>query len=49
MWKCDDKLLKAQKRTVDRRHHENAVGWNKFSSLTKSRNLVIVLKCDVIT
>ena len=28
MWKCDYKLLKAQKETVNRSHHENAVDWN---------------------
>ena len=36
MWKCDYKLLKAQNRTVNRSHHENAVVWNLFILMTYS-------------
>ena len=35
MWKCDYKLLKAQKRIVNRSHHENAVVWNPFPKRLK--------------
>ena len=39
MWKCDYKLLKAQKRTVNRSHHENG---RRLESLSKW------LKWDVV-
>ena len=42
MWKCDYKLLKAQKQKA-------AVDWNLFISLTQSIYFVIVLSRDVLT
>ena len=35
MWKCDYKLLKAQKQTVNRNHHKNTVGWKPFDEVLK--------------
>ena len=49
MWKCDYKLLKAQKQTVNRSHHENVVVWNIFISMTLSNIVVIVLTHELLS
>ena len=53
MWKCDYKLLKAQKRSVNGSHPENAVGWNPSPKLlnwdvVEHDVLLFTLSCNLI-